>query len=1049
MVKTTFREIKQSFGRYMAILMIVALGVGFFSGLKVTHDAMVGTADDYLQSHHFFDYRLISTLGFDEDSIKTLLEQDEVERVEGVKSQDALILNTRGSQWTVKTMSVPKEVNQSELIMGKMPEKIDECVVDLNDFSEDAVGKTIKIADTNEKDTIDSFKVKEFTITGLVRSPLYIRYDRGTTSIGNGTIDAYVYVMPEVYDMDYFTEVYITFDKKAAIYSEDYKNFMDEKRDEWEDICQTVADDRYEDIYADGKKELEEAQEEFNEKSADGKEELAKAFDTLEEGKKSVAEGESALATAKNEIAKNEKKLEQSEKQYQSGLKTYQTNKKKYDTGKAAYDKGKAEYDANYATYQNSLATYNQNEEAYKASLLDYNKKKEEYEAGKAYLGKAEQEAMEEQLATWKAGLDSTAVALQGAKKELDSAYATLSAANATLVATKSELTAVNKQLKAAKKQLESAREEIDNGKEALQSAKTQIVTQETKLGQAKDEIADGQEEYDTAYAEYQEQVADADEELKKASKDLADLEKPDTYVLGRETNVGYASFENDSKIVMGIANVFPVFFFLVAALVCITTMTRMMEEQRTQVGVLKALGYSSSAIIGKYMVYSGSAALIGAVSGFFAGTWVFPEVIWTVYKMMYNMGSLHYVFDGRLAVISIVVAFLCSAGTTFLSCNQELREMAASLMRPKTPRAGKRVLLENVTFIWNHLKFLDKVSVRNVFRYKKRFFMMIIGISGCTALMVTGFGIKDSIANIAELQFGDIFVYDLDVNLDDDEPVGVDGIKESLLVSGKSIDLKTKGKTKSVNLIVPFSYENFSDYVKMSDKKGNAVDYPKVDEVVISSKLAEDIGIKVGDEITLQNGELAGGTVKVAGIYQNYFNHYAYITPQTYEHLFKAEADYNEMFVNIEEAEDEHVVAANLMKEANVGTVTVNADIKKNVADMMESLNYVVILVIFCAALLAFIVIYNLNNINITERVREIATIKVLGFYKEETSSYIFRENVALTFIGSLLGLLLGHFLHAFVMSQINIDAVAFDVRVTGFSYLLSILLTFLFNLS
>ncbi len=323
---------------------------------------------------------------------------------------------------------------------------------------------------------------------------------------------------------------------------------------------------------------------------------------------------------------------------------------------------------------------------------------------------------------------------------------------------------------------------------------------------------------------------------------------------------------------------------------------------------------------------------------------------------------------------------------------------------------------------------------------------MMIIGISGCTALLVTGLGIKDSIANIADIQFDEIFVYDISAGIDG-EPIEVLGIKDCLQVSEKNIEMKVDNRTKSVSLIVPGSTDTFGDYVDLHTDKGEHIAYPEEMEIVVSSKLAENYNIQVGDTVTLQDSALTGGTVTVTGIYQNYFNHFVLITPDTYEKLFHENPEYNSMYINIKEDADEHKVAANLMKDSKVDIVSVNADIKQGVADMMKSLNYVVLLVIICAALLAFIVIYNLNNINITERMREIATIKVLGFYKEETNSYIFRENIVLTLIGGLVGMILGHFLHAFVMSQINIDAVSFDVHVTWLSYLLSMLLTLLFN--
>lgn len=1046
MIKSTLREIKSSFGRYMAILLIIALGVGFFAGLKVTDKAMVHTANDYLDNLHFYDYRLVSTLGFDEDAAALLSKEEGVLAAEGAKSADIMIVKPSGTENTVKTISVPEEVNQLDLIEGRMPEKSDECIVDERIFGSDSIGKKITLSEANEEDDLNKFKYKEYTIVGLVRSPLYIRYDRGTTSLGDGTLDGFVYLPEDSYDMDYDTEIYVVFDKSASIYSEEYDNLMETKEEEWKDICQSIADSRYDRIYAEAQDKISDADKELTDKKADGEAELKEALEELTDGENQVADGENAIRKAKQTISDSEKTLEEKEKEYQKGLKTYQTNKKTYDKGKSAYDAAKTSYDSQYAVYEKNLDEYNQNKSAYDSSEKEYDSAKIQYENGKDYLSKEEQAAKETELAVWRQKLDETKAALLAAKEQLDAASGSLSEANKTLTAEGKKLTKAKKQLAKAKEQLDSAKKQIEAGKDKIASAKSQVSEKEKDLAEAKKDIEEGQEEYDKAYSKYQEKVNEAEQKIADAKEDLEDLDKPDTYVLGRDMNTGYANFENDSRIVKGIANVFPVFFFLVAALVCITTMTRMMEEQRTQIGVLKALGYSDGAIIWKYIIYSGSAAMIGAVSGFAIGTWAFPEVIWIAYKMMYNMGSLHYIFDGKLAIISILVAFLCSAGTTFISCYQELREMAAALMRPKAPKAGKRVLLERISFIWNHLKFLDKVSVRNLFRYKKRFFMMIIGISGCTALLVTGLGIKDSIADIADAQFDKIFIYNMTVGIRE-EPVEVLGMEDFLLVSDKNIDMKVDNKIKSVDLLVPSSGEHFGDYVDLHTEKGKQIEYPKDLEVVISSKLAENYNIKVGDTIALQDSELKGGTVKVSGIYQNYFNHFVLITPQTYEQLFEEEPEYNEMYVNVEEDADEHEVAAELMKEPEVSAVVVNTDIKQNVDDMMQSLNYVVILVIVCAAMLAFIVIYNLNNINITERMREIATIKVLGFYREETNSYIFRENIVLTLLGSMVGLVLGHFLHAFVMSQINIDAISFDVHVTVISYLLSILLTLLFN--
>lgn len=1046
LIKSTFREIKESLGRYMAILLIVALGVGFFSGLKMAYSAMLYTADTYLREQNFYDYHLLSTMGFDEDTAEFLQEKAEDAVAEGSKSVDVLMTEKDGTERVIRTIELPEYVNKPALTAGRMPENARECLVDEHGFGEDSIGDTLTIAEENTEEDRDKFGETEYRIVGLVRSPLYTLYQRGTTSIGNGTIDAYIYLKPEAYDIDYDTDIYVVFDTDAEIYSDEYSDFMDAKEEFWEDICQTAADMRYERIYADASEEIQDAEETLQEKKADGADGLADALEELNNGEKQLQDGENAINQAKKTIEENAKTLEEKEAEYKKGRKTYQKQKAEFDKGKRAYEKGLKEYNSKYEEYETSRKEYENNRAAYEESEKQYEQALALYENGKEYLTEAERQAKEGELKAWRETLDVTGQTLAAAGTQLDTAESTFAVTKKTLDEKGKEIAKGEKQLAKAKKKLDAAGTQIEEAKKQLSAARSQISEKEQELWDAKEELLDGQVEYEDAKKEYDEKIGDAEEELADARKEVEEIETPETYVLGRDSNAGYASFKNDAGIIEGVARVFPIFFFLVAALVCMTTMARMMEEQRTQVGVLKALGYSNGAVMGKYIIYSGSAAVIGAVAGFFAGTWVFSIVIWKAYQMLYDMGSLHYVLKPNYAVISIIVALLCSAGTTFVSCYQELQEMAASLMRPKAPKVGKRVLLERIPAIWSRLKFLDKVSMRNLFRYKKRLFMMIVGVSGCTALLVTGMGIRDSIAKIADKQFNTISLYDLSVNIGEGE-VTVEGMEDALLVAEKSMDMQVNTSTKSVNVLVPESNEQFAQYMDIHDEEGKAVSFPEDNEVVISHKTAENYGIKPGDEIRLQNSDLKGGSVTVSGIYVNYFNHYVIMTPDTYKALFGEEADYNEMFVNISEGEDVHTVSADLMKQDGVTYVSASEDMKQQVADMMKSLDYVVVLVIACAAMLAFIVIYNLNNINITERIREIATIKVLGFYREETNSYVFRENIILTLLGSLVGIVLGHYLHAFVMGQIQIDAVAFDTHVSAVSYIVSVCLTLLFN--
>jgi len=1029
----------------MAILLIIALGVGFYSGLKIAYESMVYSADDYYKDNNFYDYQLLSTIGFDEDSVERLATEEDVIAVDGSKSADIIMTEEDGTEGVMKTRSLPAGVNTLELVSGRMPEKVSECVVDAGKYNESDLGKKLVISKENETEDSDLFKETEFTIVGIVRSPLYAVYTRGTTALGSGSIHAFVYLMEDAYDMDYDTELYVRLKNDTYIYSEEYEDLIESKEETWEKLTQSVADARYNRIYKDAKDELTDADRTLSEEKSDAEKELGDALQELNDGRDQIRDGESELSKAKKTLSDNEKTFAEQEKGYRKGLKEYNKNKKNFDKGKTAYKNAVAEYEKEYTEYEKNVTEYESGKTAYDASELEYQAALAQYEAGEAYMTSEQKTAAKQQLTVWRATLDQTKTTLETVKAQLDVAATQFATAKATLDAEGAKITAGEKELKKAKKTLDKAGKQIEDAKKQFASAKSQINQSEHDLVTAKQELEDGQKEYDDAKKEFDEKIADAEKEIADAREELEDLEKPEVFVLGRNTNAGYAGFDNDASIIAGVAKVFPIFFFMVAALVCMTTMARMVEEQRTQIGVLKALGYSGGAIIGKYVTYSGSAAIVGSIIGFVSGTWVFSQVIWTTYKMMYDMGELRYVLDLKLALGCMAVAFLCSAGTTFVACHQELRDMAATLMRPKAPRVGKRVLLERIPFIWNRLKFLDKVSVRNLFRYKKRFFMMIIGVSGCTALIVTGMGLRDSIATIADTQYGSIALYDMVVGTE--ETITVPGVKETMQVTSTSADLTANKVTKGMTILVPEQDAEFDHFMNLHTENGAEVTLPGDYEILLSYKMAEDFKVEVGDEINLQNDDLQGGTAVVSGIYENFFDHFVVMNQETYEQLFGEQPELNQMYVNVEDNADVKKVATLYMREDDVSQVMVSQDIKDNFSDMMKSLDYVVILVLVFAALLAFVVIYNLNNINITERIREIATIKVLGFYKEESNSYVFRENFIMTLVASLVGLVLGFYLHTFVMGQIQIDGIAFDVHIEKVSYVVAIIFTLVFN--
>ena len=1034
MKRNTFREIKKSFGRYFAILAIIALGVAFFSGLKITQSVMVHSADVYLKDLQFYDYRLVSTLGFTEENVEALAEKEDVRAAEGAISAEVLYKDAGENERVIKMHSITEKVNKLKLVAGEMPQSADECVVDSVLFSEDAIGSKLVLSENNTTDDLDKFAYKEYTITGLVQSPCYIQFERGNASIGNGRISGFAYILKDGFAVDYDTEIYIKFDEDYDIYSDEYDSYMDAKEADWEAYTKEQAEIRYDKMVKDAQDELDEKKEELEEKRAEAETELESAKQQLTDGETEISDGKNQIASAKTELSAKASELQSGKDALSSKAAELESASQQISGQESALAAKKAEYE--------------QGLNAYLAAKQQVADKRSSLETAKAQLTE-DTPGYEEMLAQIEAGLTEVA----GAEAELNTKNAELEAAAGQLSSAESQLAAAKQQIEDGKNALAAAEAELTDGENQLAAAKEQIEEKEDQLEAAETELADGLLQYQENQSKFDEQMQDADDQIADAQSKIDEIEKPETYVLDRNTNVGYVCLKNDSGVVKGIANVFPVFFFLVAALICMTTMNRMVEEQRTQIGVLKALGFSEGKIMGKYLFYSGSAAISGTLIGYVLGIHFFPLVITTAYGIVYKMGGIYYVSDLPLALVSLTVAVLCSVGTTWLSCHKELKEVAADLMRPKAPKAGKRVFLEHVPFIWKRLKFLQKVSVRNIVRYKKRFFMMVIGISGCTALLVMGFGVRDSVVAVADQQYEEIQLYDIGVTLKDGKVPGeadlksLDSVLEKENAAGmyameKTIDLVTDKGTKSIHMVAVENPDEVGDFISLHTKKQEPIAYPKEGEAVLSKKVAETYAVKKDDTILLRDSDNNEMSLKVTGICENHIYNYVYIAPESYEKQI-GDLVFKNVYVSLPDEADIHEVSAALMKADGVTAVTVNSDMLNRISQMMSCMNYIVIVIIICAGALAFIVLYNLNNINITERVREIATIKVLGFYPKETASYVFRENMVLTAIGCGLGLILGKGFHRFVMGEIQIDMVSFNVQINAVSYLFSVLLT------
>lgn len=1055
--KNIFRTIKKSLGRYMAIFAIIALGVGFFSGLKSSKPAMIKTGQEYVREQNLYDYRLISTWGFNDEEISDIRKLEGIQTAEGAVWEDFIYINEEGEESCLKALSITEQVNQLTVIAGRLPEHANECVLDAFHYTEDMIGKKIIISSENSKDIRDSFAYDTYTVTGLVRSPLYLNMERGTTTIGKGKIDSFVFIPEEGFSFDYYKEVYVCGDTKSAAFTEEYQDEIDSRSDAVENGVTTVIAGRYEEEIADAKAEIEEARQELSEKTQDAQQELLDAKTELSEGEAALTEGKQELQEAKDTLAAKEQELKEGETALLDGEKALAAAEQELSEGEQVLAEGEAQYQQGLTQYQAGLAAYEQG-----AAQLE--EKRSQYEQAKAQKEQLESAGLGEALNQNEVYLalkqaveefESSEQQLRETKAQLDEANRQLAESRARLDASQSQLAAGRQQIEENRAKLTESRTQLTDGKRQLAAGQDEISQAEQEIAENEQTLADGWKEYEDGVAKLESETAEAERKIADAEEELADVEEPKAYVLDRSTNVGYASFDGDVSIVEGVAKIFPVFFFLIAALVCSTTMTRMVDDERTQIGTLRALGYTEGAILSKYMIYSGSAAGLGATVGYFLGSRLFPVTIWMAYNMLYGFADIIIVDNIWLFLLSLLVALLCSAGTTFAACRLELTHTPADLIRPKAPAAGKRILLEKIPMLWKHLKFLHKVSARNVFRFKKRMIMMILGIAGCTSLVIAGFGLKDSVSNIVNNQYDKILQYDISATytkevteqvLEEIQAQFGEELNGSVVLQETSADAPYENGSKRVTLMVSNGGE-ISQCVDFH-LDGTHVELPGKGEILIDNRLADELSLKVGDEVSLQVGEKKTKPLKVSGIFENYTFYYAYVTGETYEEYFGETFEPKTIYLSLKEGAEQYQMASYLSDMKNASNITVTEDMRIRIQNTMESMNYIVALIICCAAALAFIVLFNLGNINISERVREIATLKVLGFYPRETGAYVFRENMVLSIMGIILGIPLGKLLHRFVMLQIKIDMVSFEINIRPQSYLYSVIAVLGFTL-
>ena len=1182
MRKDFWREIKHTRSRFFSIMILVALSVAFLSGLKATAPDMKRTGDDYLDSLHLADIQVLSTLGLTDDDITSLRTQDKVEDAEGEYVIDAFA-SSDSLDAVVKVLSLTgRGINEVLLRDGRMPERADECVVEENMLSlmSISIGDTITL--TPGDDLSDALAQDTYTVVGTVRSPVYLAVERGTSTLGSGTVKAYLYLPREAFTLDYYTAAYVRVSGAAemtAFYS-DYDDYIDAVIDELEPFGDARAQLRHDDLVDeatekldDAQKELDDAKAEADEKLGDAQKELSDARRKLDDGWKDYYDGQQELKDARAELDDAKIELDDGEMQYLNGMEEYEDALDEYEKGRAEYEDGLAQYEDGVKELESGereLAAGRRQLESGERQLNSLSKTVTDALAGSGSpyggapeklledLGRGDSAAiaatdgalnnmraqitggiakaqskideMQDQLVTVNTAIDQLSqippeymtpeqkqmlAEAQAAKPQLEAGIATAQATKAELEENLSQLNSISAsslaaskrelddgwdeyyageaELDAGRKELREAKRELDDAKAQLDDAAVQLTDAKQELADARKELddgwkdyydgeaqyADGVKEFSDAYteltdgerdyrkglreyadgkAEADEKIADAQEKITDARRKVADIDSCEWYIFSRSYNPGYTGFGQDADRMANLASVLPIIFFLVAALVCLTTMTRMVEEQRVQIGALKALGYSRLSISWKYIGYGLLPSLVGGVLGLVIGYILFPKMIFTAYQIMYQMPDIELHAYTDISLFSVLAAVACTTVATLWACLATLRETPASLMRPRTPKAGKRVFLEYIKPLWRRMSFIHKVTARNLFRYQKRFWMTVIGIGGCTALIIAGFGMRSSLLFTMSRQYDELFHYSAQVTLADNALPEERAAVEDFLEHDSRVVNYIPCAASSATVVTP-SYSTTA-YVEVmaSDEIGKVVDlfdYKSGDPITmgdegvyIDQKLSELLKVSVGDTFFL-DGDVRGD-VTVAGIYEHYTGHFIYMTPGYYKNALHADGEPNAYLLNFtsDDTDTCNAIFEKLLDMSGVATTSRMRDTQDTYMHSMERVDFVVVIIILAAAALAMVVLFNLSNINITERQRELATIKLLGFYDGEVSAYVYRENIVLTLFGILLGCFMGHWLHIYLVRSTEIDLMMFGRQTAPSAYVYAAILTALFSL-
>ena len=1065
--KDILRTIKNGKKRFISILIIVTLGVVMSAGLRAACVDLRESADAFMDEQDLYDIMVQSTLGLTSDDVSVLSELSGVEEAEGGYSETVYLSGETHESVMIKTFT-EGGLNQPYLINGTLPESANEIAV-TETYLENSgleIGDTLTIEeieddeDDEEDDDDATFYYTEFVITATVQDPADINNPDSSTAFRDTSTTDYTFFVAEcAVNSDIYTAVYLTVTDAKALncYSDEYKALVASVVSLIEAEVKTDREQaRTDEILKDAEDEIADAEDEMNE-----------AFDEADE---EIAEAEEELADARAE-------LDEGWEEYYDGLAQIEDAEDELEEGRAALEEEEESAWAQLAqarsSLEESLAELEENETALTEQLEQVNAGIVQLEAVISMLEAQIGSGSENDSSDLETDSSGSETGSDDSETDISVMIAQYEAQLAELEAAKAELEAALAQIEAGKEQIEeaaaeldasealmleefaAAREEIEDGEAEIKEAKAELADALVQLEEGEEEYADGLAEFEDSVAEYEEEKADAADEIADARAELEDIEAATWYVSDRNSLSGYANVESDSGAIEAIGNYFPVIFLAVAVLISLTTITRMVEEERGLIGTYKALGFTNAEIRRKYLIYSLLACLGGSILGELGAFFGLPAIVFIIFGVMYYLPGYVFTFDVLYGLLGPAVFFIGVGFATWYACRRALKQRPAILMRPKAPKAGSRVFLEKIGFIWKRLSFLNKVTARNLFRYKKRLTMTVVGIAGCTGLLIFGFSIKDTVADLVDRQYEDTYKYDLmAVATDNDELLEyIDDSGEISEYLSVRIDTVTVGygdSTMSVQIfVIPDEYaDELTNYVYLETKSKNALSLDAGD-ILMTYNVGQYLGFSAGETVSVQDLTLAKGEVTVTALVMNYLGNNIYMTASTYEEVFGKEYEANGILANFADEDLDTVAwAQTLAKEDSVTSAVATQQLEDEFSIAFILMDMVVYIVILMAAALAFVVLFTLSTTNISEREREIATIKVLGFHDKEVHLYVNKEMIILTIIGIIPGLVLGYFLAHGMTSILKMQGLYFAVTIHPVSYIFAILLTLVFAL-